>query len=64
MIWAPDSKRFAFSYRDHGSHGYISESAAFYELRGDKWKNWVHWRTTIRGQPIGAPIEKHLLEEV
>jgi len=38
IIWAPDSKRFAFSHRDHGSHGYTSESAAFYELRGDKWE--------------------------
>ena len=38
IIWAPDSKRFGFSFRQHGSHGYTFESAVFYELRGDKWE--------------------------
>lgn len=38
IIWAPDSKRFGFSFREHGSHGYTFESAVFYELRGDKWE--------------------------
>ena len=27
-------------------------------------KNWVHWRTTYPGQPIGAPIEKAPAQEV
>ena len=36
--WAPDSKRFGFNYHFRGSHGYIFRSAAFYELRGDKWE--------------------------
>src|SRR5207249_4324593 len=38
LVWAPDSKRFAFSYSVHGHRGYTFESVAFYELRGDKWE--------------------------
>jgi hypothetical protein len=37
VIWAPDSKRFAFNYspphRPHSSY----ETIALYQLRGDKW---------------------------
>jgi hypothetical protein len=37
LVWAPDSKRFGFSYSVHGHRGYTFESVAFFELRGDKW---------------------------
>jgi uncharacterized protein YecT (DUF1311 family) len=37
LVWAPDSKRFAFNYSVHGHRGYTFESVAFYELRGGKW---------------------------
>jgi hypothetical protein len=37
IVWAPDSKRFAFNYSPpHASHTSY-ETIAFYELRGDKW---------------------------
>lgn len=36
VVWAPDSKRFAFNYMiDNRKIDY--ESAAFYQLRGDTW---------------------------
>jgi len=61
MIWAPDSKRFAFSYRDHGSHGYISESAAFYELRGDKWEELGSLADDVSGgSQLAHLLKKHL----
>ena len=38
VVWAPDSKRFAFNYspphRPHTSY----ETIALYQLRGDKWE--------------------------
>jgi DNA-binding beta-propeller fold protein YncE len=61
MIWAPNSKRFAFSYRDHGSHGYISESAAFYELRGDKWEELGSLADDVSGgSQLAHLLKKHL----
>src|SRR5205814_1622754 len=35
LVWAPDSKRFAFSYSVHGHRGYTFEPVAFFELCGD-----------------------------
>ena len=61
LIWAPDSKRFAFSYREHGSHGYVSESAAFYELRGDKWEELGSLADGISGgSQLAHLLKKHL----
>jgi hypothetical protein len=37
VIWAPDSKRFAFNYSPpHAAHT-TYETVAFYQLRDDKW---------------------------
>jgi hypothetical protein len=37
VVWAPDSKRFAFNYtRPSAAHTHY-QSVAFYQLRGDKW---------------------------
>ncbi len=37
IVWAPDSKRFAFNYSpSHMAHT-TYEKTAFYQLRGDKW---------------------------
>jgi hypothetical protein len=36
VVWAPDSKRFAFNYIIY-SHRIDYETVAFYQLRGDKW---------------------------
>lgn len=37
ILWAPDSKRFAFNYSTHLTH-HSYETVAFYQLRGDKWE--------------------------
>ena len=37
VIWAPDSKRFAFNYSPPHAHHTTYETVAFYQLRGDKW---------------------------
>ena len=37
VIWAADSKRFAFNYTRVHAHHTVFESVAFYQLRGDKW---------------------------
>jgi hypothetical protein len=36
LVWAPDSKRFAFNFPQPASHAFY-ETIAFYQLRGDKW---------------------------
>ena len=37
VVWAPDSKRFAFNYSPpHAPHSSY-ETIALYQLRGDKW---------------------------
>ena len=37
ILWAPDSKRFAFNYSTPLTH-HSYETVAFYQLRGDKWE--------------------------
>jgi sugar lactone lactonase YvrE len=37
VVWAPDSKRFAFNYSPPHAHHTTYETVAFYQLRGDKW---------------------------
>ena len=37
VIWAPDSKRFAFNYSPPHAHHTTYETVAFYQLRDDKW---------------------------
>lgn len=37
VIWAPDSKRFAFNYTQPSASHTHYQSVAFYQLRGDKW---------------------------
>jgi uncharacterized protein YecT (DUF1311 family) len=38
VVWAPDSKRFAFNYSPPHAHHTSYETVAFYQLRGDKWE--------------------------
>ena len=61
LVWAPDSKRFAFSYSVHGHRGYTFESVAFYELRGDKWVA-LHSPADDRseGSQLVQPLKEHL----
>lgn len=37
LLWAPDSKRFAFNYSPMHAHHVVFQSIAFYQLRADKW---------------------------
>ena len=37
LLWAPDSKRFAFNYIPTNAHHTSRETVALYQLRGDKW---------------------------
>jgi hypothetical protein len=37
VMWAPDSKRFAFNYSPPHAHHTTYKTVAFYQLRGDKW---------------------------
>jgi hypothetical protein len=37
LLWAPDSKRFAFNYIAAHAHDTTYETVALYQLRGDKW---------------------------
>jgi len=37
VLWAPDSKRFAFNYSPPHAHHTRFNAVAFYQLRGDKW---------------------------
>jgi hypothetical protein len=37
VIWAPDSKRFAFNYSPPHAPDTTYQTVAFYQLRGDKW---------------------------
>ncbi|HEU0273550.1 MAG TPA: hypothetical protein VFQ83_03380 [Candidatus Udaeobacter sp.] len=37
VIWAPDSKRFAFNYSPPHAPHTTYETVAFYQLHGDKW---------------------------
>ena len=36
VVWAPDSRRFAFNYRIPASHA-LFETIAIYQLQGEKW---------------------------
>ena len=37
VVWAPDSKRFAFNYTKPSAHHSFYHSTALYQLRDDKW---------------------------
>jgi hypothetical protein len=37
VIWAPDSRRFAFNYREQTPGAYYDVTTTFYQLRGDEW---------------------------
>ena len=37
VVWAPDSKRFAFNYGPPTAHHSTYVTTAFYQLRGEEW---------------------------
>jgi hypothetical protein len=54
LVWAPDSKRFAFNYAYPAPHMF-NETVAFYQLRGGKWKMQ---RSLAEANPISKAISK------
>lgn len=64
VFWAPDSKRFGFSYSVHGSRGYFFRSVAFYELRGDKWEELPSLADDVsEGSQLLQLLKEHLPKE-
>jgi hypothetical protein len=61
VVWAPDSKRFAFNYSPPHAPHTSYETIALYQLRGDKW---VALRSlvdeTSESAQLAQLIEKHL----
>jgi hypothetical protein len=47
VVWAPDSKRFAFIFRQRTQEAYYDVTVVLYQLRGDKW---VRLRSPVDSQ--------------
>jgi len=54
IVWAPDSKRFAFNFSQPAAHAFY-ETIAFYELHGDKWEMS---ESLANANPISKAISK------
>ena len=54
IVWAPDSKRFAFNFPQPAAHAFY-ETMAFYELHGDKWEMS---ESLANANPISKAISK------
>ena len=54
IVWAPDSKRFAFNFPQPAAHAFY-ETIAFYELHGDKWEML---ESLANANPISKAISK------
>jgi len=54
IVWAPDSKRFAFNFPQPAPHAFY-ETFAFYQLRGDKWEML---ESLLKANPISKAISK------
>jgi len=54
IVWAPDSKRFAFNFSQPAAHAFY-ETLAFYELHGDKWEML---ESLANANPISKAISK------
>lgn len=54
LVWAPDSKRFAFNFASPAPHMF-NETVAFYRLRGDKWEKS---QSLADANPISKAISK------
>ena len=64
VIWAPDSKRFAFNYTPpHAPHSRY-QTIAFFELRGGKWVMLpTGGRCVLESQSVSATREGALAKE-
>jgi uncharacterized protein YecT (DUF1311 family) len=54
VVWAPNSKRFAFNYSPPHAHHTQYVTVAFYQLQGDKWVQLA--------APLRPTDQPHLLE--
>jgi hypothetical protein len=54
IVWAPDSKRFAFNFSQPAAHAFY-ETLAFYELHGDKWEML---ESLANANPISKAVSK------
>jgi hypothetical protein len=54
LVWAPDSKRFAFNFPGPAPHAFY-ESVAFYQLRSD---NWVLLQSLAKTNPVSKAISR------
>lgn len=61
LLWAPDSRRFAFNYSPPHAHHTAYETVTFYQLRGDKW---VALRSPVDEESERAQLAQLLKEHV
>ena len=54
IVWAPDSKRFAFNFPEPAAHAFCN-TVAFYELHGDRWEML---ESLTKANPISKTISK------
>lgn len=61
IIWAPDSKRFAFNYSPTHAHHTTFVTVAFYQLRNDKWVGLHSPGDEVsESSQLVQPLKKHL----
>lgn len=61
IIWAPDSKRFAFNYSPIHAHHTTFVTVAFYQLRNDKWVGLHSPGDEVsESSQLVQPLKKHL----
>jgi hypothetical protein len=62
IFWAPDSRRFAFNYSPVHAHHTIYETAAVYQLNGDKWVRLPSPVEETEQSQLVVLTKKHLLK--
>jgi hypothetical protein len=61
IVWAPDSKRFAFNYSPPHAHHTTFVTVAFYQLRNDKWVALHSPGDEVsESSQLVQPLKKHL----
>jgi hypothetical protein len=61
ILWAPDSKRFGFTYSPVHAHHTTYDKVAFFQLRGDKWVALHQPSNALHpSQLLQPPLKDHL----
>ena len=63
VVWAPNSKRFAFNYSPPHAHYAQYATVAFYQLEGDKWVQLAAPLSLIDESQLLQLGKKHLLKD-